>query len=267
MPSASRLQPIPAVLRLVQTAVLGRWRASVETLYRELADLLEAAPGRDVLVSGCGDGKDAEWLAMRTGASVIGVDPDARRIQQATERTLAADEPVPVSFQLTPLDDLPFDDAVFDGAVGEPVLAAVNDPARAVAELARVVKPYAPVVLCLLTWNTEFDEEDRAAVVERLGLGLRHLVEWKQMMREAGLVDIEVQDWTDRGTRGRVDAVTTFTLGQRLQIVSRAWRRWGWRAAREAVEKETSLLRHLSQERAVGFHVVRGVKWPHPMSP
>ncbi len=87
------------------------------------------------------------------------------------------------------------------------------------------------------------------------------------MMREAGLVEIEVQDWTDRGTRGRVDAVPSFTLAQRLQIVSRAWRRWGWRAAREAVEKETSLLRHLSQERAIGFHVVRGVKWPHPMSP
>ncbi len=267
MSPASRIQPIPAVLRLVQTAVLGRWRASVETLYRELADLLQAEPGRDLLVSGCGDGKNAEWLAARTGASVIGVDPDAQRMNDATERTLAADAPVSVSFQVTPLDDLPFDDAVFDGAIGEPVLAAVHDPARAVAELARVVKPYAPVVLCLLTWNTEFDEEDRAAVVERLGLGLRHLVEWKQMMREAGLVDIEVQDWTDRGTRGRVDAVPSFTLGQRLQIVSRAWRRWGWRAARDAVEKETSLLRHLSQERAIGFHVVRGVKWPHPMSP
>ncbi len=267
MPATSRIPPIPAVLRLVQSVVLGRWRASVETLYRELADLLEAAEGRDVLVSGCGDGRNAEWLALKTGAAVVGVDPDRERLAEASTRVRNAERHPPVSFQVAPLDDLPFDDAVFDGAIGEPVLAAVGDPARAVAELARVVKPYAPVVLCLLTWNADFNEEERAAVVERLGLGLRHLVEWKQMMREAGLVDIEVQDWTDRGARGRAAGVPAFTLRQKLQIASRAWRRWGWRAAREAVEKETQLLSDLSQERAVGFHVVRGVKWPHPASP
>jgi SAM-dependent methyltransferase len=267
MPSRSQLTPIPAVLRLVQMVVLGRWRASVESLYRELADLLEAHEGIDVLVSGCGDGRNAEWLALRTDAAVVGVDPDARRLAEATRRVRAAEKQAAVTFQVAPLDDLPFDDAVFDGAIGEPVLAAAPDPARAVSELSRVVKPYSPVVLCLLTWNADFDAEERAAVVERLGLGLRHLVEWKQMMREAGLVDIEVQDWTDRGTRGRVDSVPAFTLRQKLQIVSRAWRRMGWRAARAAVEKETQLLHDLSQERAIGFHVVRGVKWPHPVSP
>ncbi len=267
MPSESRVPPVPAVLRLVQSVVLGRWRASVETLYRELADLLEAAAGKDVLVSGCGDGRNAEWLARRTGAAVIGVDPDAARMAAATTRVGADGSTSTVSFQVAPLHDLPFDDAVFDGAIGEPVLAASADPARAVAELARVVKPYAPVVLCQLTWNADFDAEEREAVIERLGLGLRHLVEWKQMMREAGLVDIEVQDWTDSGTRGRVGTAPNFTLRQKLQIASRAWRRWGWRAARGAVEKETQLLQDLAQERAVGFHVIRGVKWPHPRSP
>ncbi len=267
MPSESRVQPVPAVLRLVQSVVLGRWRASVETLYRELADLLEATAGKDILVSGCGDGRNAEWLSRRTSASVIGVDPDAARMTAATARVGKAGGGSNVSFQVSPLHDLPFDDAVFDGAIGEPVLAASTDPARSVAELARVVKPYAPVVLCQLTWNTDFDAEEREAVIERLGLGLRHLVEWKQMMREAGLVDIEVQDWTDSGTRGRVDSAPQFTLRQKLQIASRAWRRWGWRAARGAVDKETQLLQDLAQERAIGFHVIRGVKWPHPRSP
>ena len=35
-------------------------------------------------------------------------------------------------------------------------------------------------------------------------------------------------------------------------------------AAREALERETQLLRELSRERAVGFQLIRGVKWPHP---
>lgn len=266
MPS-SRVPPVPVVLRLVQSVVLGRWRGSVESLYRELADLLEAEAGKDVLVSGCGDGRNAEWLALRTRASVIGVDPDSERMNAAAVRVAKERKSTTVSFQSAPLDDLPFDDAVFDGAIGEPVLAAASNPARAVAELARVVKPYAPVVLCQLTWNADFDADEREAVVERLGLGLRHVVEWKQMMREAGLVDIEVDDWTDRGMRGRVDSAPRFTLREKLQIASRAWRRFGWRAARDAVDRETQLLHDLSQERAVGFHLIRGVKWPHPRTP
>ncbi len=266
MPTTPRVPPVPAVLRLVQSVVLGRWRASVETLYRELADLTEAGPARDLLVCGCGDARDVEWLGVRTGATVVGVDPDPQRVHDSNVRLRATSEAA-VSVQHSAFDDLPFDDAVFDAAIGQPMLAASADPARAVAELVRVVKPYAPVVLCQLTWNLEFDAEGKQAVIARLGLGLRHLVEWKQMMREAGLVEIEVQDWTDRGTRGRVASDPRFTLREKLQIAGRAWRRWGWRAAREAVEQETALLGELARERAVGFHVIRGVKWPHPRSP
>jgi ubiquinone/menaquinone biosynthesis C-methylase UbiE len=266
MAAAPRVPPVPAVLRLVQSVVLGRWRASVETLYRELAALTAAEPGRDVLVCGCGDARDVEWLGARTGATVVGVDPDAQRVQQIAAR-LRATSDAPVSVQQSVLDDLPFEDAVFDAAIGQPMLAACADPARAVAELVRVVKPYAPVVLCQLTWNHEFDAEGKEAVIARLGLGMRHLVEWKQIMREAGLVEIEVQDWTDRGTRGRVASDARFTLREKLQIAGRAWRRWGWRAARSAVEQEIALLDELARERAVGFHVIHGVKWPHPRTP
>ena len=53
------------------------------------------------------------------------------------------------------------------------------------------------------------------------------------------------------------------TLRQKAHIVGRAWRRWGWRAARGAVERETSLIKELSRERAFGFQVLKGVKWPH----
>ena len=63
MSDADRVPPVPAVLRLVQMVVLGRWRATGEDLYRELVHLLEPSPGKEILVSGCGDGVTAEWLA------------------------------------------------------------------------------------------------------------------------------------------------------------------------------------------------------------
>ena len=51
--------PAPAVLRLVQLAVLGRWRATGEQLYREVVRVADIGRSQEVLVSGCGDGVTA----------------------------------------------------------------------------------------------------------------------------------------------------------------------------------------------------------------
>jgi hypothetical protein len=97
------------------------------------------------------------------------------------------------------------------------------------------------------------------------------------MMRDAGLVDIQVQDWTSeesvpalsvptRGDRqGGEDesGFPTLTWRQKMHIVGRAWRRWGWREARGAVAREEALLRELAREGVLGFRLLKGVKWPH----
>jgi SAM-dependent methyltransferase len=259
------------VLRLVQMVVLGRWRATGEDIYRELVHLLEPAPGKEILVSGCGDGVTAEWLARRTGAAITGVDPSPERIARAEARRRAVAIPPPLTYQLASLDDLPHENEVFDGSVGEPVLAAAADPERAVAELVRVTKPMGPVVLLQPTWSSDIAMGARELLVERLGLRPHLLVEWKQMLRDAGVVDIQVQDWTSggpgtsatRATGSRAALEAKLTWQQKMQIAGRAWRRWGWREARGAVERETTLLRELSRERSIGFQLIKGVKWPH----
>jgi SAM-dependent methyltransferase len=263
--------------------VLGRWRATGEQLYREVARVMDIQPGQEVLVSGCGDGVTVEWLAKRTGASVTGVDPDAARIERAEARarlparmqaSSARSRPLHLSYQQAPLDDLPHETAVFDAAIGEPAIAGASDPARAVAELVRVTKPMGTVVLLQLTWGSELSADERELLVERLGLRPHLPVEWKRMLRVAGVVDVRVQDWTSgepggqstaAASRDAVDAAQ-LTWQQKVQIVTRSWRKWGggWRAARAAVEREMELLRDLSDERAIGFQLITGVKWPHP---
>jgi SAM-dependent methyltransferase len=263
---ATHLPAAPAVLRLVQELVFGRWRSSGEELYREVASLVGVGPGQEVLVSGCGDGTSCEWLARRTGAAVSGVDPDPERVEAADARArerAERGERLPLAFQQAPFEDLPHETAVFDAVVSEPGLAAAIDPARAVSELARVTKPMGPVVLLQLTWSSELSTEARGLLVERLGVRPRLVVEWKQMLRDAGVVDLQVQDWTDAGGDTAPDEAPQLTWQQKAQIVARAWRRWGWRGARAALEREESLLRELSRERAIGFQVIRGVKWPH----
>ena len=265
--------PVPRVLRLVQETVLGRWRAASEDLYREVGRLTEAAAGAEVLVAGCGDGRTTEWLATRTGAAVTGVDPDGERIAQAEQSARALAAPLALSYQQAPLDDLPHETAVFDAAVAEPVLAAAADPERAVRELARVVKPLGAVVLLQLSWSSDLPPDTRDLVVERLGLRPRLLVEWKQMLRDANLVDIQVQDWTC-GAPGctpvvfpQADGAARLSWQDKMQILGRGWRQGGWREARGAVGRELALLRDLSRERALGFHLIKGVKWPHPTTP
>lgn len=273
MTAPQSIPPVPSVLRLVQETVLGRWRSASEDLYREVARLTEAAVGTEVLVAGCGDGLTTEWLATRTGAAVTGVDPDPERIQRAEERARSLAVPLPISYQQSALDDLPHETAVFDAAVAEPALAAAGSPERAVAELARVVKPMGAVVLLQLSWSSDLTPSVRDLVVERLGLRPRLLVEWKQMLREAGVVDIQVLDWTC-GAPGcsplvlpDTDESARLSWQDKVQIAGRGWRQGGWREARGAVERELGLLRDLSRERAIGFHVIKGVKWPHPTTP
>jgi ubiquinone/menaquinone biosynthesis C-methylase UbiE len=268
MSASPHVPPAPVVLRLVQELVFGRWRGSGEELYREVAELVGVGAGQEVLVAGCGDGTSAEWLAARTGAAVSGVDPQADRVDAAEERArerAERGEPLPLAFQQAPLDDLPHETDVFDAAVGEPGVAAAADPEKAVAELVRVTKPMGSVVLLQLTWSSELSAAARGLLVERLGMRPRMLVEWKQMLREAGVVDLQVHDWTDEGeSPGDALEHAQLTWQQKAQIVGRAWRRWGWREAREALGREEGLLRELTREqRALGFQLVRGVKWPH----
>jgi SAM-dependent methyltransferase len=261
---------VPAVLRLVQLVMLGRWRATGEELYREVADLAEARGGMELLVSGCGDGVTAEWLAARSGAAVTGVDPDPARVAKAEARLRETGTTATLVYEVAPLDDLPHETAVFDAAVGESALAAARDPARAISELVRVTRPLGHVVLLLPTWTSEIAEENRDALAERLGLRPRLLVEWKQMMREAGLVDIGVQDWSDGGPAARGlaqrETMPPLTWREKAHITGRAWRRRGWRAARGAVRREMELLEELSRDRALGFQLLTGVKWPHARS-
>lgn len=252
--------------RLVHAAVMDRLHATGENLYREIVQLAGISAGHEVLVAGCGTGMIAEWLATRTGASVTGVDCDNAQVARAEERLRAASGRFPsVAYQQSALDDLPYESSMFDTAIGEPAIAAAADPERAVAELVRVTRPMGTVVLLQLTWSSELRSSARELVVARLGMRPRLLVEWKQMLRAAGAVDITVADWTDACDEcipEDVDDASHLRWQDKVQIVGRALRSAGAREARRAVARESELLRELARERSMGFSIIRGIRWP-----
>ena len=242
-----------------------------EDLYRRIAQLVELVPENEILDAACGRGVSTLYLARTFGVSGVGVDPDRVLVQEAYSRARGEDLDGAVSFETASLDDLPFKDGTFDVTIGEIGLAASADPARAVAELARVTRPHGCVVLIQLIWTGHVDPTRREILVRHLGARPMILVEWKQLLRDAGVVDLTVEDWSDapspfRPTSGGgapfPDFSEIFSLRERVAILFRAWRRWGFRGVKGAVLREREIHRLLTRERVLGLSMIKGTKWP-----
>ena len=96
-----------------------------------------------VLEIGVGSGLNLAFYDPARVTSVVGIDPSAPLLVKARARV--ADAPVPVELIDSAAEDLPFAAARFDSAVVSYSLCSVADPARALAEVRRVLRPGAPL--------------------------------------------------------------------------------------------------------------------------
>ena len=114
---------------------MGEWsRLAGETFL----DWLAPKPGLRWLDIGCGNGAFTEMLVGRCApATVQGIDPSEGQLAYARTRPAAR----VAQFLQGDAMALPFPDDSFDAAVMPLVIFFVPDPARGVAEMARVVCP------------------------------------------------------------------------------------------------------------------------------
>ncbi len=236
-------------------------------LYRHVARMVELAPGAELVVVPCGDGATVEYLAELSGAAGAGADPDQAQVDRALASAREAHRETRLHYEHAPLEDLPYRDAVFDLAVGEIGLARARDAGAAVRELARVTKPLGTVVLIQLSWNRQLDPERRRLLVETLGLTPLLVVEWKQMLRDAGVVELTVEDWFDAARALLAPEPLVGWLGELLALpgriarLLRAWRRHGVGGARDARRRAHELRRLIQKERVLALSVIRGTRW------
>ena len=121
--------------------LLGR-RAEAGALGERRRELLAELEG-DVLEIGAGTGANLRHYGR--AASVVALEPDERMARRIAEKL--ADARVPVEVVSGEAEALPFPDARFDAAVSTLVLCSVGDPARALAEIRRVLRPGGVLVL------------------------------------------------------------------------------------------------------------------------
>ncbi len=114
---------------------MGRWSRLVA---RRFVPALERASGLEWLDVGCGTGAvSAAVLELASPREVVGVDPSAGFVAQAT----ASIDDRRARFLCADAHELPFADASFDVVVSGLCLNFLVEPARAMAEAARVVRP------------------------------------------------------------------------------------------------------------------------------
>jgi ubiquinone/menaquinone biosynthesis C-methylase UbiE len=161
--------------------------------------LLAPRPGDRLLDAGCGTGDDARALARLVGPAgrVVGIDRSRTMIAEARRRSV--DLGLSAEFRSGDVRRLDLADATFDGCRADRTLQHVDDPRAALAELVRVARPGARLVVSEPDWGTlVVDAPDRAltrAILDahcdghRSGWVGRRLY---GLFKEAGLAEVAV---------------------------------------------------------------------------
>lgn len=234
-------------------------------LYRQIALLTRMSEDAEVLDVACGRGVSLEYFVQEFNVHGSGVDPDSALIDLAEQRTRALGIADRLQFQTGRADALPYRDEIFDVSVGEVGLASRCEPEDAVRELVRVTKPGGFVVLVQLVWKAPVDAQRQRVLAEHLGARPRMVVEWKRLLRAAGVEDLHTEDWSDAQTSFRStvakpfpDFAELFSVGEKVEIMRRAWRQWGWQGVWTAFSRERAVHRLLTRERILGLDLLRG---------
>jgi SAM-dependent methyltransferase len=182
---------------------MGQWsQLAGETFLSWLAPL----PGLRWLDVGCGNGAFTEMLAGRCApASVHGIDPSEAQLAYARARPAAR----AAQFRQGDAMALPFPDDTFDAAVMPLVIFFVPDPAKGVAEMARVVRPGG--LVAAYAWDMEgggfpygaLQEEMRGlgvAVPEPPSPGASRIDALRELWAGAGLEAVETREITVQRT-------------------------------------------------------------------
>jgi ubiquinone/menaquinone biosynthesis C-methylase UbiE len=169
--------------------MMGRWSRLVA---HQFLDWIAVPNGGRWVDVGCGNGAFTETLIERCApASVAAIDPSEGQLAYARTRPGAQ----LAQFRVGDAQALPYGDRSFDAAAMALVITFVPDPAKAAAEMARVVRPGGLVATYM--WDP-------------VGIPLQPL---RDAMTALGMPLVTTAD------HGRLEALRNFWLGAGLQAV------------------------------------------------
>lgn len=188
----------------------GELHPGGERLSRRLAELVGVGPGLRVLDVACGRGTTALLLARELDCGVVGVDLGARAIEQAAVAARAAGLDRRASFLVGDAEALPVADSGFDVVLSECSLCTFPDKRRAVAEMARAVRPGGTVAIADVSADFDALPAPLRSAAARVACvaDACSVDEYAALLRAAGCepLAIEPHDAELRATAERVEA-------------------------------------------------------------
>jgi len=192
-------------------------------------DWLAPAPGWRWIDIGCGNGAFTELLVERCAPrEVQGIDPSEAQLAFARSRPAAQ----VAEFRQGSAMALPFPDRSFDAAVMALVIFFVPDPAKGVAEMARVVRPGGSIAA--YGWDLlggGFPLEPIRVEMQAMGVevawppspGASRIETLRELWRTAGIEQIETREITVRRSfDGFEDFWTTSLLSPSVSAATAA---------------------------------------------
>ncbi|MBB6097544.1 ubiquinone/menaquinone biosynthesis C-methylase UbiE [Deinobacterium chartae] len=136
-------------LSSANTEYLNFVAKQIMPLKRRSLEVLRLAPGDTALDVGCGPGIDTLALAREVGpgGQVLGIDASEAAVQQANRAAEQQGCSAWTRHRVGRAEQLPCADASVDAARAERLLQHLSDPAAAIAELRRVLRPGGRVAL------------------------------------------------------------------------------------------------------------------------
>jgi SAM-dependent methyltransferase len=156
-------------------------------------DALHADHGSRVVDVGCGAGRAVAELGER-GVQALGVDPSERMIAVARRRWPDGD------FRIAGAYELPLSDASVDGYRADKVFHELTEPARALGEALRVLRPGGRIVLVGQDWDAFVIDSDDPALTRTLVHARADLTaapraarRYRNLLLDAGFGDVTVE--------------------------------------------------------------------------
>jgi SAM-dependent methyltransferase len=233
-------------------SALQPWAEIGQAEHRRLMDFADPEEGWEILWVGAGAARAATWWATRREGRGTAIDPDAGSIAWAQRAARAAGVSARVTLQSGRADDLPHTEAVFDLVIVTLLFDPGVDPEAAIRQAAHVVRPLRPVVAAVPAWSGS-PVESADADLDRLGVRPRFLTAWKQVARDAGLVEISGETVLPDGP---------WVADGAVRAAVRAFATAGLDGVRLALSGAVRTLRALAHNGALGLAMVRGVRWP-----
>jgi ubiquinone/menaquinone biosynthesis C-methylase UbiE len=172
--------------------MMGTWSRLAGAVF---IDWIKPRPGLEWVDVGCGNGAFTELLIERCAASKVdGVDPSEAQISFARSRRQGASV---ATFHQGDALSLPFPDDRFDAAVMALVIFFLPNPAKGVAEMARVVKEGG--LVSAYTWDAVGRGMPHAPIGKELrAMGLQPSL---PPSADASRIDVMHELWANAGLR------------------------------------------------------------------